>query len=353
MLVVVASVGQDGAATPLRSPHEFTAIAAACARQDGAAVVIDAAEPAIVVIARDGSARILGRRGSGPGEYQSPAQCFPVRGDSVLVLDRLLRRFVVVAPGGALATLPLPSALGSGWHEPLGVDEHGRVVLQGRTTDGRAPILAWNRATGGVDSLFFIALGQPREVRAGSITAAREIPFMPRDGAVAGIALGIAVVHPEPFRIGVRRDGQLREGAPIPYTPVAVDDRDVERYVASQAPPANTTARGSDGRVVTIPQRRWTLENFGLTRNDIPARKPSFDPAGMFAGPAGTLWVRVHRPSAERAERYEVRNPDGTRGNPVTLPEGRRLVGLGTTDALVVAVNDDGIQFLERIRLPR
>jgi hypothetical protein len=334
-----------------RSPHEFTNIAAACPRSDGSVLVSDIGEGALLVIAPNGAVRSLGRRGSGPGEFQSPGGCFTLPGDTVLVLDRVLRRFTVVAPNGTLSTLPYPPALGTGWYEPLGVDESARVVLRGQTTGGRTPAITWDRSSGKVDTLLRVDAGAQRHMSVGGATVAREVPFVPRAAAIGGLTLGVAVVHPDPFAVEWWRDGAHGKGDPVPFTAVPVDDRDVERYIASQAPPANTVARGSDGKMVTIPQRRWTLENFGLTRADIPARKPSFDPAGLFAAPSGALWIRVHRPSAERSERYEVFESTGEWGTPVTLPADRRLVGIGRGECYVVATTDDGIQFFERVRL--
>jgi hypothetical protein len=340
---------RDVPQSPTRAAHEFTTIVAACGRSDGSVIVTDPADHAIVLVTSDGTACQLGRRGTGPGEYQHPGGCYALRGDTILVLDRVLRRFVVVAPRDKLTSLSYPPSLGSGWYEPLGVDERGRVVLQGQATDGRAPALAWDRAGGAVDTVFTFETGTPRRVSLGGISAQRDIPFTPRAGAVAGLALGIAFVTPEPFRAAVWRDGVLKTGDPMPWTPVAVDDGDIERYIASQAPPTNTVARGSDGRMVTVPQQRWTLENFGLKRSDIPSRKPAFDPEGLFASPSGALWIRMHRPSVERSERLEIHEPHGRRGSPVTLPPGRRLVGLGPGEAFMAFTNADGVQFLERV----
>jgi hypothetical protein len=337
---------------PIRVAHEFTRIAGACTRADGSAIVSDDGEAAVIRIGSDGSARQLGRRGAGPGEYQHPGACFLLRGDTVLILDRLLRRFLVVAPDDKLGTLAFPVAL-RGWYEPLGVDEQDRVVLQGTEADGRAPVLAWNRGSGSIDTVLTLDVGTPRRITVGAMSMARDIPFMPRDGATAGRALGLAVVHPEPFVVDVRRGATTRRDPPIPWTPVAVDNGDIEAYLATQAPPPGTVARGSDGRVASVPTRRWTLENFGLTRADIPVRKPAFDPNGLVVSPAGALWIRLHRPSSERGEQYVVRELDGRRDDPITLPAGRRLVGLGANEVLLAFVNEDGIQFLERLGLRR
>jgi hypothetical protein len=340
-------------AVPTRFPHEFTKVAAACERSDGSVVVTDAGDNSIVLLASDGTSRAIGRRGAGPGEYQAPGACFHLGADTLIVLDRVLRRFVLLPPDVSPATLAFPPTLGTGWFEPLGVDERGRILLQGRTIENRAPALAWSRATNRVDTLLTFDVGKIRSTTAGSMSLTRDIPFEPRAAVAAGRALGVALVLPEPFRVDIWRAGSIQRGEIRPWTPVAVSDADVERYIESQAPPENTVGRSSDGRMVTMPRRRWTLENFGLKRDDFPARKPPFDHEGMFVSPVGALWIRLFRPAEERSERYEVRQPDGRFGPPVTLPANRHLVGLGDSDAYVVATSDDGIQYLERLKISR
>lgn len=51
----------------------------------------------------------VGRNGQGPGEYQFPGDLLPFRGDSVLLVDRVSRRLLVVSPAGKLGrTIPYP-----------------------------------------------------------------------------------------------------------------------------------------------------------------------------------------------------------------------------------------------------
>jgi hypothetical protein len=48
--------------------------------------------------------RIIGRRGGGPGEYESPVRVVVLPGGGVVVLDRSWQRYVVFAPDGAPTT---------------------------------------------------------------------------------------------------------------------------------------------------------------------------------------------------------------------------------------------------------
>jgi hypothetical protein len=288
----------------------------------------------------------------GPGEFQSPGRCFALAADTVLVFDRALRRFVVVPPRGPLATLAFPAALGGGWFEASGVDELGALVLEGRAVDGRSRLFRWNRRTGAIDSSGTIVTGDVHAMASRGVSLRRELPFSPRSVAVAEPSIGIAVVVPGPvFRVDVLRGTATRMGSEIPYTPVAVDDGDIEQYIAANAPPAGTTGVNAKGEPVTVGERRWTLANFGLTRDDFPSTKPPFDPAGVLPSPDGTVWIRVHRPSAERADRYEVWDTKASRRLPaVTLQPGQRLAGVGRRGiAYVVTTNSDGVQTVLRV----
>jgi hypothetical protein len=76
-----------------------------------------------------GRARVLGRRGHGPGELESPL-ALAVRGDTVQVDDRGNRRVVVLGADGAqLRSFPLPPRLPG----PMGIGPGGEVAVG---TDG-------------------------------------------------------------------------------------------------------------------------------------------------------------------------------------------------------------------------
>ncbi|NOT06825.1 MAG: hypothetical protein HOP28_01330 [Gemmatimonadales bacterium] len=333
-----------------RWDHEFIRVTAACERSDGSVVVSDPGDNSIVLLAPGGAARQVGRQGGGPGEYRSPGACFGLGGDTVAVFDRALRRFVL-QPAGAAApqTLPWPTQLGSGWFEPIGADDRGALLFQAPPAAGKAAILRVPRGGGGLDTLALVDAGDARAMAAGAASFRRDLPFSPRTGVVAAPGLGVALVHPEPFRVEVRRASESRTGSPIPFTPVAVDDGDIEAYIVAQSPPPGATGVRSDGKRVVVPQVKLTLANFGLTRDDFPKFKPAFDPAGLLVGRDGSLWIRVHRPSGNKSERYEVWTAAGSRGTPVELPEGRRLVGVGARALYVVVTNEDGGQAVERI----
>ncbi len=305
------SAAQTGPGAPQRRwDHEFVRVAAACERADGSLLASDPGDNALVLLSPDGTVAQLGRRGFGPGEYESPGACFPLPGDTVLVFDRAVRRFIVVPPRDPkTASLGWPRELGPGWLEPRGVDERGAMVLEARPEGSQAALIRWQRAAGTVDTLTRVEAGASRTRSAGAAMLRRDLPLSPRDGVVAAPGLGMAVVRPNPFQVDVWRGGARRQGGPIPFQPVAVDQADVDAYVAAQSPPPGTMGMRSDGQRVALGDLKLTLEQLGLTREDFPKTKPAFDPDGLFVAPDGAVWIRLHRPSRERAERYEVWTP--------------------------------------------
>jgi hypothetical protein len=109
-------------------------VAGAVAMRDGIAVANGGARQ---VWLYDGEARLswrAGRAGDGPGEFQDLAAIFGIAGDSLLAYDTGLRRFQVVAPGGALTrTFQLDGPSSSGPPRgafPLGVVAARLLIVQ-------------------------------------------------------------------------------------------------------------------------------------------------------------------------------------------------------------------------------
>ena len=82
----------------------FTMVAGVRELRDGRVIVTDRQEKTIQLLdLRAGTARAVGREGSGPNEYGMPASAFPLPGDSTLVFDAGNMRYLVIGPDGAVA----------------------------------------------------------------------------------------------------------------------------------------------------------------------------------------------------------------------------------------------------------
>lgn len=92
---LVASSGEDA---------PFSAVTGLDVDSEGRIYVADWLLPDVVVLGPDGRhVRSIGRRGSGPGEFQRVSSVQVLPGDSVLVFDRGLRRVTVFPPSGGEA----------------------------------------------------------------------------------------------------------------------------------------------------------------------------------------------------------------------------------------------------------
>ncbi len=83
--------------------HALFRVTDAHRRDDGVFVIANGGSAELRVFEADGSYRASwGRRGGGPGEFQSLSAILPAGGDSILAFDARERRFSVFAPDGGL-----------------------------------------------------------------------------------------------------------------------------------------------------------------------------------------------------------------------------------------------------------
>lgn len=114
----------------------FTSIASAEFLEDGRIVVADAGEDAIFVFASGQLEKRFGRKGGGPGEFQSLAS-IRIKGDTIIAADRVSKRYSFFSTAGDLLReerLPefLPLA---GWAGPTAAGEY----MISRHLNGSAP----------------------------------------------------------------------------------------------------------------------------------------------------------------------------------------------------------------------
>jgi hypothetical protein len=66
--------------------------------------------------------------------------------------------------------------------------------------------------------------------------------------------------------------------------------------------------------------------------------------------PEGQLWLQRSNPTQDSTAVYDVFDTTGRQAAQVTLPRGRRLVGLGQGTLYATRTDADGLQWLERYR---
>jgi hypothetical protein len=169
----------------------------------------------------------------------------------------------------------------------------------------------------------------------------------------------VARVVPVDYHVEWYRDGTLvARGEPVRYEPVAVTRDDREAWYAARA------ARGSAGGVLSGPTtgerrdspRRSTPPPRGTTDADFPKEKPPFleETVGHAAlvAPDGSLWVLRTHAFGARTRLVDVFDAAARRVRQIELSADRKVVGFGRSVVFVVRTDQDGLQWLERYRLP-
>ena len=324
--------------------------------------------PKTVILAdfASGQQTTVGRNGQGPGEYQFPGELIPLPGDSTLLVDRVSRRFLRIGPDGTIGkTLPFPDGL-SGMPEPRGADSQGRIYFQasafqggpGDLGDPQIPdsvaLVRWDRALNRIDTVTRVKIPAIKMQVSGTSNARavmmRSQPYAAADEwAVAADG-----------RVGVARVGdyhvewlgpQASRGAAVRYDPVKVTDADKQAYMNAMKNSRNRIVvnQGGPGRGA----QELKPPEPDASEFDWPATKPPFRAGGQraaFVTPEGQLWLARSSSARDSTPVFDVFDARGALTTRVSLPLGRRVVGMGQGVLYAVRTDEDGLQWLERYR---
>lgn len=307
----------------------FTAVVAVRELSNGDVLVIDSQEQQLYVLDADGrTRRSIARGGAGPGEFRAARALMAMRGDSTVLSDGALRRFVVFAPDGrAVQHIQLPefvgemalgtTALASG--SALVYPERWSAV-GARATD--VPLLRWRLGAASIDTVGAIrraALPAAMRESGRAAPAGLIVPYLPNDVLVASPAGGFGILSAEPYRLTVyTAEGRLvASGRPVPIERVRTSDRE-----RGMMPPG------------------W-----------IPETKPPFTELGHVVDAAGRFWVRRSRAAGSTTTTYDLFSPAAEHLGEIPLTDNRRIVGAGARGVYLVRESDEGFQYLERYSL--
>lgn len=312
----------------------------------------------------------VGRNGQGPGEYQFPGELFPFRGDSVLLVDRVGRRVLVVSPEGKLGrSIPFPEGL-SGLPDARGADRQGRIYFQGSPFRGEpgggmevggtlpdsVPLIRWDPATKKIDSLTRVKIPAIKVQVSGGQNARtvmmRNQPFAPSDEWIVTPEGRVAIARVGDYHIEWLGTGAPVRGAPVRHEPlkVAAADRQIfldgmrnsrNRITVSVGGPGPSGGRNNQGNG----QPQISEKDF-----DWPEVKPPFPSRALQFAPEGQLWVTRSTSARDSTPVYDLFDAGGKLTGRVTLPLGRRMVGMGKGVVYAVRTDEDGLQWLERYR---
>lgn len=273
----------------------------------------------------------LGRRGSGPGEFEGLDRLWTVGGDTLIAYDAIQRRFTVFAPDGRVtATHPLPVVEG----------RPGATLLLGRFADGsvlvkagaelstdtpeglsrREAVYARAAPGGSPRSLGRFFDGEAYYVRDGPGVSGYARPFAPTPQTAVGED---AFYYSAADAFEIRRfgpDGTLKTIFRKRQEPVAVTAEDVRKY-------REQMLEGTSG------PDRARLERI-LASVPFPDRKPAH--GRMLLDTEGNLWVLETQADDDPRFRWSVFDPNGSWLGTVEVPAGVRVLEAGADYVLGV-----------------
>lgn len=341
---------------------------------NGRVLVTDVAAKAVLLADfRTQAHSQVGRSGQGPGEYNLPGDLIALAGDTTLVVDRGNRRMLVITPDGKMgATVTFPEAMG-GIPDLRGADRQGRLYAQaspfpggpggGMRIDGpmempdSVPILRWDRAKNTVDTLGKVKIASMKINMSGGQNSRtvmiRQTPFAAADDWAVGSEGVVAAVRTGDYHVEWLSGQQRTAGRPVAHTPVRINDAEKEAWLARARNNRNriTVSSGGPGRAGPSQQMpEAKAEDF-----EWPEAKPAFtgrsgNGPGSWMAPEGTLWVQRSTSVRDSTPTYDVFDRTGNLKERVTLPLGRRMVGIGNGTLYAIATDEDGLQYLERYR---
>src|SRR5688572_17817341 len=302
--------------------QEFSGFVIPVLLSDGRIVVANGGTSELRFFGPDGKwIKSVGRRGAGPGEFESLGWLDVGAGDTLRTYDWDLRRLSVFSPAGDFVR---PVSLHTGGEvsspRPLGMLGDGRLIAQSQKSvtieskpgAGRdtVPLFALDLIRGVPDSLgrfpsheHLIHTGKG-SVSAGSLPFGKDLHVLVHGSRVyVGTADG-----PEVLVLGT--EGRVERvvrwtAASVPVTPA-----DIDAYTEAGS---REFGPGQEER-----RERFLLR---LKQTPFPKWKPAY--AGLLAGPEGSIWVRRYtEPDRSAPTDFEVFDSTGRWLGGVRMPSG-------------------------------
>jgi len=344
-------------------PREFSQIRGVRELRDGRLIVTDWTDEVVLVAdLRTGSVRQIGRKGSGPAEYRLPAGLLPLPGDSTLLVDQGNERLAVIAPD--LSIVRSFSSHRPGLTHtvvPRAVDDAGRFYFEipnwtrpDLALNDSVAVVRWDPRTGVEEPVGRVRAETFRKPGRRLRPSLPYVVFAPQDVWQADRGGRVAFVRSAGYRVEWRdpRDGHILRGPPTPFQPLKVTAADRIDYIRRFVTTSPVGGKSSSG-LSAPPAEEATPEAIAamVPDQEFAATRPPFTDFTPRIAPDGTLWVE-RSVATGTPQTFDLFDGRGIRRGAVSLPPGRRLLSLGGGVAYLAAVNEDGIERLERYRLP-
>ncbi|MEW5915123.1 MAG: hypothetical protein AB1762_01905 [Gemmatimonadota bacterium] len=322
---------------------------------DGRVLISDRLDKGVVALDfMTNTLRQIGRTGRGPAEYRLPTALRALPGDSTLLIDEGNSRIAIIGPDLQIHrsfTLILPGLdFGSG---ARAVDRAGRFYTQlpgwmNREPNDSVGVVRFDVRSKRVDTLLkvkgmsWLPPG-PRYGMGWVVFAPQDVWSATSDGRIAVVRSGD--YHVEWYE----PNGRVTRGAAVPFEPVPVTMAERRAYVRNFLENSNVGGRGGDDALTAVPADMMEEPRIQemAERNTFAATKPAFTDAAPLLGSDGTLWVQ-RSTKAGAGGQWDVFDATGRRIHRLRLPVGKHLAGLGVRWLYVIAIDDDGLQHLER-----
>jgi hypothetical protein len=380
-LVATPAVAQQAAvrdlpkaSTELEEP--FSLVSGAIEFKPGQVLVIDLTERTLSLANfANGTLSAVGREGSGPGEYRTPAGLFKSRGDTLWVLDAAQQRLVQFLPdlkaGTTLPWLMFDQQTSTALSAPFFGDGKGNMyssampIQIGRGSGGAqmqfpdsVGILRMNPA----DSKERTELAKVRFPTSGSpqMQQTSQTSFkysMAYPGLVASDPWTvfpdgrIAIVRGATYTVEfISPDGRRSTPVRIPWEPIRVTEADKKAEMDEARRSMQEQMKAARGMMP--PNISFELEL--LPPEAWPEHYPPVAPLGAIAGPDGLLWVKRSTPFRTGREQWDVIDAAGKLVARWRLPAKTSIVAVGQSGAVyTVRTDEDDLRWLQRVQMPK
>ncbi len=342
-------------------PEPFSSVRGVRELSDGRVLIADWIEDRVVLAdLASGATRDVLRQGRGPGEVRLPSALHRLRGDSTLLVDEGNNRIAVLAPDGRVVRSHLTDVPGRGGVR--GIDANGAFLhaipswSEGPNAlpDDSVRLVRWDPASDAAPRQFAVIQGtryrkdhspalQPRMPTVG---------FAAQDAWVVTPRGAVAIVRATPYRVEYLMPGRPTVRGPaiaVAPRPVSMDDK--LRFMREFAASSPVSGRGPDGglgRGNAVPEAEIRRM---VGTAEWAEQFPPFDASRVIAAADERVWVGAPALPGQPV-RYDLFDQTGARVMQVELRPGRRVAHVGARGVYVVAEDTDGVQTIERYRLP-
>jgi hypothetical protein len=173
------------------------------------------------------------------------------------------------------------------------------------------------------------------------------------DGWVVAPDGRIGILSASEYRLRWYRNGKLDETGPvIPFTRVAVGAAEREAFWQQKAMEPGSGASPSGTNVTRPPMMGIAAARKSWGDTLFPAFLPPFELHGVLRAPNGMIWVKRLGAASEPSPRVDVLDAHGALKGVVRLKPKSRLLAVGASSVYVIAIDEDGLQTLERYAIP-